>query len=76
MKNYDKVDVYNEELLNKLSENYKNILSLLGEDVQREGLEKTPMRVAKAMSYITNGYQIDPVEILKSAYSTKTIKKW
>jgi GTP cyclohydrolase I len=67
MKNYDKLDVYNEETLDKLSENYKNILSLLGEDVDREGLEKTPRRVAKAMSYITNGYQIDPVEILKSA---------
>ncbi|HUH74186.1 MAG TPA: GTP cyclohydrolase I FolE [Chitinophagales bacterium] len=51
----------------ELAKNYKNILSLIGEDVDREGLIKTPERVAKAMKFITAGYEIDPIEIIKSA---------
>ncbi len=50
-----------------LAAHYKNVLSLLGEDAEREGLIKTPERVAKAMKFITEGYAIDPVEIVKSA---------
>ena len=51
----------------ELADNYKNIISLIGEDVEREGLLKTPERVAKAMKFMTDGYQIDPVELIRSA---------
>ncbi|NLT04002.1 MAG: GTP cyclohydrolase I FolE [Bacteroidales bacterium] len=50
-----------------MAAHYKEILSLLGEDVDREGLLKTPKRVAKAMQFLTYGYNIDPAEILRSA---------
>ncbi len=56
-----------EFVIKELAKNYKNIISNLGENVDREGLLKTPDRVAKAMLYMTDGYQIDPVEIIKSA---------
>jgi GTP cyclohydrolase I len=53
---------------NPLLENhYRDILKLIGEDPTREGLIKTPQRVGKALQYITHGYQLDPVEIIKSA---------
>jgi GTP cyclohydrolase I len=48
-------------------DNYKNILSLLGEDPQREGLLKTPERLAKAMQYLTQGYHLDARAIINSA---------
>ena len=51
----------------KLSYHYKEILKLLGEDPEREGLLKTPYRVAKAMQFMTNGYSENPEEILRSA---------
>lgn len=54
-------------IISELSHHYKQVLTLLGEDADREGLLKTPDRVAKAMKYMTEGYQIDPVEIVKSA---------
>ena len=53
--------------IEELQEHYKEILRLLGEDPQREGLLKTPMRVAKAMQDLTRGYQTDPIAILKYA---------
>jgi len=65
--NYKKIEEYNQENLDKMALNFQNTLTLLGEDVTREGLEKTPMRVAKALSFSTAGYQMDAVEILKSA---------
>jgi GTP cyclohydrolase I len=55
------------EGLEELAENYKNILTLLGEDVNREGLQKTPMRVAKAMQTLTRGYQMDAHKVLTDA---------
>ena len=51
----------------ELAKHYKEILRLLGEDPDREGLLKTPKRVAKAMQFLTYGYEIDPAEILQSA---------
>jgi GTP cyclohydrolase I len=64
---YEKIENYNEQVTRELSEHYKNILTLIGEDVTREGLDKTPDRVAKAMQFLLQGYKTDPVEILKSA---------
>ena len=55
------------EKLEKLAEHYKAILELLGEDPGREGLEKTPRRVARAMTFLTQGYTIDPTAIINSA---------
>jgi GTP cyclohydrolase I len=64
---YQKIDRYNEHTTQILSENYKTILETLGEDTQREGLLKTPLRVAKSMQFLTQGYNMKPDEILRSA---------
>ncbi len=64
---YKKTEQYEEEITSGLIENYKNALTLLGEDAEREGLLKTPERVAKAMQYLTQGYQMDAKAILDSA---------
>lgn len=56
---------------NKLAKNIKEILSEIGENPEREGLLKTPQRVAKSMDFLTNGYNINPSEILKSAVFTE-----
>lgn len=53
--------------LEELAEHYKEVLTLLGEDTEREGLLKTPMRVAKAMQFLTKGYTQDPKAILEKA---------
>ena len=55
------------EGLEDLADHYKEILTLLGEDPEREGLEKTPMRVAKAMQTLTKGYQMDAHKVLTDA---------
>lgn len=65
--NYKREDIYNQEKIEKLMGHYREILRLLGEDPNREGLIKTPERVAKAMSFITKGYAQDPIAILRSA---------
>lgn len=65
--NYRREDIYNLEKIEALMGHYREILRLLGEDPEREGLLKTPERVAKAMSFITKGYSQDPIEILRSA---------
>ncbi len=64
---YERIENYNEELTNQLSNNYKLILKGLVDDHEREGLLKTPDRVAKAMQFLTHGYGVDPSEILSSA---------
>ena len=64
---YQKIERYNDETTNAIADHYDKILGLLGEDNDREGLVKTPLRVAKAMQFLTQGYEMDPVEILKSA---------
>ena len=65
--NYRREDIYNPEKIEALMGHYREILRLLGEDPDREGLLKTPERVAKAMSFITKGYSQDPIDILRSA---------
>lgn len=64
---YKKTEQYSEEVTQELVSGYSKILGLLGEDVEREGLQKTPERVAKAMQFLTQGYQQDAVAILNSA---------
>jgi GTP cyclohydrolase IA len=64
---YKKTEQYEEKITSGLIENYRNALDLLGEDPEREGLLKTPERVAKAMQYMTQGYQMDAKAILESA---------
>ena len=71
MKSYEKLEQYDAEVTETLAGNYKTIIDTLGEDVDREGLEKTPERVAKAMQYLTHGYGLDPLAILKSAMFTE-----
>lgn len=64
---YEKVERWNAENTEKLAHHYTEIIKLLGEDVEREGLVKTPMRVAKAMQFLTHGYSVDPAKIIQSA---------
>lgn len=64
---YVKIDRYNPELIDNLSGYYKGVLQQIGEDPNREGLLKTPERVAKAMLFLTQGYDLDAKEILTSA---------
>src|SRR5574344_200184 len=72
---YKKIERYNPELLEQLASHYTEILKLLGEDPTREGLLKTPMRVAKAMQFLTYGYDADPEEILRSAMFSEDYKQ-
>lgn len=67
IKGYKKVEYYHPTKTEEIAFHYKKILELLGEDVNREGLENTPLRVSKAMQFLTQGYHIDPVEIIRSA---------
>ena len=64
---YKKIEQYDEVTTSGLMENYRRTLQLIGEDPDREGLEKTPERVAKAMQFLTQGYEIDANAILNSA---------
>ncbi len=64
---YQKLDLYNTEKTESLSLLYKSVLEQVGEETGREGLLKTPERVAKAMQFLTHGYDLDPVGILNSA---------
>ena len=64
---YKKIEQYDEVTTEGLKKNYKEAISFLGEDADREGLIKTPERMAKAMQFITQGYQLDAKEILNSA---------
>ncbi|MCC6185873.1 MAG: GTP cyclohydrolase I FolE [Chitinophagaceae bacterium] len=64
---YKKIEQYDQDITEGLMNHYSSSIKLLGEDTDREGLLKTPERVAKAMQYITQGYQMDAKEILNSA---------
>ncbi len=72
---YVKIERYDDKTTEKLAEHYKEVLHHLGEDNKREGLEKTPVRVAKAMQFITQGYDQDPEEILRSAMFTEDYRQ-
>ncbi|HRK74619.1 MAG TPA: GTP cyclohydrolase I FolE, partial [Rhodothermales bacterium] len=64
---YERSDTYNAETTDRIAQNIRQNLHLLGEDATREGLQKTPERVAKAMQFMTQGYHQDPKKILTSA---------
>src|SRR5881275_3221303 len=64
---YKKLEEYEDKIMPGLIHNYREALTLLGEDPEREGLLKTPERVAKAMQYMTQGYDMDAKAILNSA---------
>jgi GTP cyclohydrolase I len=66
-KGYQKIDQYNQESINELAKSYTSVLTTIGEDITREGILKTPTRAAKAMQFLTHGYDLNPAEILKSA---------
>ncbi len=71
MDGYARTDQYNPEIIERISSKYRDILKDVGEDPDREGLIKTPERVAKALQYLTHGYDLDPAEILRSAMFTE-----
>ena len=64
---YKKIEQYEEEITSGLVKSYGEVLGLLGEDPEREGLKKTPERLAKAMQYLTQGYNLDARAIINSA---------
>lgn len=64
---YHKEEHYDQDVTEGLMKNYQSVIQLIGEDVEREGLIKTPERMAKAMQFMTQGYQQDAVAILNSA---------
>ena len=67
MSPYRNLEEYNLEITDEVKERFSSIIDEIGEDVEREGLLKTPERAAKAMLFLTQGYQQDAAEILKSA---------
>ena len=72
---YRKIDDYCDEKTERLAALYKETLTLLGEDPAREGLAATPVRVAKAMQFFTQGYHQDPQAILRSALFVEDYKQ-
>jgi GTP cyclohydrolase I len=71
IKGYEKIEKYDTETTAILADNYRSIIENLGENIYREGLEKTPERAAKAMMFLTHGYGLNPLEILRSALFTE-----
>ena len=72
---YVRVDTWNDETTEKIAEHYKAILDLIGEDTEREGLTKSPFRVAKALQFMTQGYNSDPAKIINSALFKEDYKE-
>lgn len=64
---YERINQYDEKRTDILKEQFKTVIHTLGEDVEREGLLKTPERVAKSWQFLTHGYNLNPHEIIKSA---------
>jgi GTP cyclohydrolase I len=67
MASYRFFEEYNENITDEIRDKYRDVITELGENVEREGLLKTPERAAKAMQFLTSGYDLDPAAILKGA---------
>ena len=72
---FKKIEQFDQQTTEELAVHYKEILGLLGEDTEREGLLKTPLRVAKSMQFLTQGYHMDGSEILRSAMFKEDYKQ-
>ncbi|MBN9351661.1 MAG: GTP cyclohydrolase I FolE [Chitinophagaceae bacterium] len=72
---YKKTEEFDDETTSSLMQNYESVLKLIGEDPTREGLLKTPKRIAKWMQFATKGYEMDASEILNSAKFHDTISE-
>lgn len=68
---YERIDQYDPVSIKRIGDHFTDILATIGEDPEREGLKRTPERVAKALQYLTHGYDLDPSKILKSAMFTE-----
>jgi GTP cyclohydrolase I len=75
MDGYENLHLYNAETIERLSTHYKDILKLVGEDPNRDGLLRTPVRVARAMLFYLHGYDLDPEEMLRSAMFKENYKE-
>jgi GTP cyclohydrolase I len=64
---FQKIEKFDADATEEMEMHYREIIRLIGEDADREGLVKTPIRVAKAMQFMTQGYSMDPKDILRSA---------
>ena len=71
MEGYKKIEGYNEASIDRIADKYQDILKELGEDPGREGLLKTPERVAKALQFLTHGYELNPADLMKEALFTE-----
>ncbi len=72
---YNKIESWDAKNVTELATIYRRVLELLGEDPEREGLLKTPTRVAKAMHFLTNGYKMNAEQILRSAMFREEYKQ-
>ena len=71
MDGYAKIDQYNPRIIQSIADKYRGILKEIGEDPEREGLLKTPERVAKSLQFLTHGYDLNPESIIRSAMFTE-----
>ena len=74
-KGFVKIEQFNKIAMDKIAEIYKEVLVQIGENPEREGLKKTPFRVAKSLQFLTNGYHIEPNELIKSAIFKEEYKQ-
>ncbi|MGV8095166.1 MAG: GTP cyclohydrolase I FolE [Mangrovibacterium sp.] len=72
---YQRIDKFDGKTTEKISQHYSEIIRLLGEDVSREGLQKTPVRIAKAMQFLLQGYDQDPEAMLRNAMFKEDYKQ-
>ena len=79
LKNMDEIDAkkisFSDEQVNEVAQHYKSVLHSLGENTNREGLQKTPERASKAMHFLTHGYRLNPKKILLSAMFKEDYKQ-